>query len=151
MTQIGGTKVRPALILASASPRRRELISKLGVPFRVVVADIDEQVLPRQSPHDLTMRLSQTKALTIAGRLLDGADDPMADDPVRPGSRHRRRIGWRHPEQAVGCGRGAQDAPAPARAHPPGLHRPCRGGRRNHWLVQRRRDARQDASLLTTR
>ena len=75
------------LILASASPRRRELLAALGLPFRVVVADIDEQVLPREAPDALTMRLSETKALTISGRValkggeLSGAAD-WAKEPI---------------------------------------------------------------------
>lgn len=69
------------LILASASPRRRELLTALGVPFQVVVADIDEQVLPRETPPALTMRLSQTKALTVAGRIaLEAGEQAAAPD-----------------------------------------------------------------------
>ena len=73
------------VVLASASPRRRDLLAALGVAFRVAVADIDEQVLPREAPDALTMRLSQTKALTVAARLLvDGDLDVSARDGAEP-------------------------------------------------------------------
>jgi MAF protein len=69
VSEPSGSSPHVDLILASASPRRRELLTALKLPFRVVVADVDEQVLPREAPDALTMRLSQTKALTIAGRV----------------------------------------------------------------------------------
>ncbi len=60
------------LILASASPRRRELLSLLGLPFSVQVADVDEQPLPGELPVDMVVRLSVAKAQAIAARLQAG-------------------------------------------------------------------------------
>src|SRR5438876_7879606 len=54
------------LILASASPRRRHLLGVLGLPFEVVVADVDETPLADEAPEALASRLAQSKALTIA-------------------------------------------------------------------------------------
>ena len=54
------------LILASASPRRRELLSNLNFPFEVVPADIDESFTSEDHPFDLVRRLSVTKAETVA-------------------------------------------------------------------------------------
>ena len=39
-----------SLILASASPRRKELLEKFGIPFRIRVADIDETMDPGKLP-----------------------------------------------------------------------------------------------------
>jgi len=50
------------LLLASASPRRRELLALLGLPFEVTVADVDEDPLTDESPATLAARLSQAKA-----------------------------------------------------------------------------------------
>ena len=56
------------IILASQSPRRRELLSLVGIPHEVVPADIDESVLPHESPASHTERLARSKAETIALR-----------------------------------------------------------------------------------
>lgn len=54
------------LILASASPRRRELMRLYGVPFSVGAADIDETMNPAMSPADEVARVSRLKAAAIA-------------------------------------------------------------------------------------
>ena len=53
------------LILASASPRRQELLKLFGVPFAVRVADIDETMDPAASPFDEVGRVSRLKALAV--------------------------------------------------------------------------------------
>lgn len=53
------------LILASASPRRRELLSLFGIPFTVRAADIDETMDPGRNPYDEVARLSKAKALAV--------------------------------------------------------------------------------------
>ena len=53
------------LILASASPRRKELLEKFGVPFLIRVADIDETMDPGNSPFDEVARVSRRKALAV--------------------------------------------------------------------------------------
>ena len=66
------TEGRPAndsqLILASASPRRRELLQQIGLRFRVVVAAVDESVLEGESPADYVVRLARAKALEVQQR-----------------------------------------------------------------------------------
>ena len=52
-------------ILASASPRRQELLKLFGIPFTVRVADIDETMDPAASPFDEVGRVSRRKALAI--------------------------------------------------------------------------------------
>ncbi len=59
------------LILASASPRRQELLKLFGLPFTVRVADIDETMDSGKSPYDEVGRVSRLKALAISR----GADD----------------------------------------------------------------------------
>ena len=66
------------IILASASPRRTELMSLAGIEFSVVPADICEDVLPQEIPAEHVMRLSREKADAVAaatnGRFFVGAD-----------------------------------------------------------------------------
>jgi septum formation protein len=56
------------LILASTSPYRRELLSRLRVPFEVVAPGVDEAALPGETPARLARRLAAAKALAVAGR-----------------------------------------------------------------------------------
>jgi len=65
----------PAILLASRSPRRRELLDQLGVPFEVLDVAIDETPEPGESPSDYVLRLAAGKAL--AGRGLR-AEEPRA-------------------------------------------------------------------------
>lgn len=55
----------PTLCLASVSPRRRELLSQIGVPHIVAGADIDEAMLPGEGPRAYVVRLAREKALAI--------------------------------------------------------------------------------------
>ena len=59
------------LVLASGSPRRRELLALLGLPFDVIPVDLDESVRPGESAVDLVRRLAIDKAGAIV--------DPDAD------------------------------------------------------------------------
>ncbi|CAI8014379.1 dTTP/UTP pyrophosphatase [Geodia barretti] len=54
------------VVLASASPRRRELLSGLGIKFRVAPSNIPEDQLPDESATDMVRRLSREKALASA-------------------------------------------------------------------------------------
>ena len=55
------------LILASASPRRLDLLARIGiVPDEVVPADIDESVPPSERPRDHALRLAREKAAAVA-------------------------------------------------------------------------------------
>ena len=57
----------PPLVLASASPRRIELLAQVGItPDRIVPADIDETPLKGETPPRLAERLARTKAETVA-------------------------------------------------------------------------------------
>jgi len=55
----------PQIVLASASPRRRELLQQIGVVFRVVVAHLTERPLPGELPGDFVLRMAREKALEV--------------------------------------------------------------------------------------
>ena len=98
------------LVLASGSPRRRELLAQLGVPFTVVPADVDETPLPGESPRDLVRRLAVAKAAAVVGR-------------SRPGGGHHRRGRRRDPRQAGRRRRRHAHAPPALGTVAPGAHR----------------------------
>lgn len=66
------------LILASRSPRRREILSRLGIAFSVQPGEVDEAGVTRADPAELVERLALAKALDVAGSreraLVIGAD-----------------------------------------------------------------------------
>ena len=53
------------LVLASASPRRRELLASLGLEFEISVPNIEESSLPNEQPRDFVERLAREKAAAI--------------------------------------------------------------------------------------
>jgi septum formation protein len=63
-----------ALILASGSPRRRELLELLRVPFTVVIPEVDESQQPGERPLALVRRLAVDKAAAVEGGLVLAAD-----------------------------------------------------------------------------
>ena len=67
------------LILASGSPRRREILTAAGLSFRVEVPGIEEQPLPGEAPRDYVRRLARDKAMAIAP---DMGDVVLAADTV---------------------------------------------------------------------
>lgn len=56
----------PSIILASASPRRAELLQQIGLNFSVLPADIDETPEPDETPEHYVERLAREKALAVA-------------------------------------------------------------------------------------
>ncbi len=75
------------LILASQSPRRRELLSQLGYQFECLPADIDESPLRGESPSDYVTRLAHKKALYVAKNQPDttivlGSDTSVIKDGI---------------------------------------------------------------------
>ena len=76
-----------AVILASRSPRRQELLQRLGVQFEVDSADIDETPHPGEAPPALVQRLARQKAEAVAAHYPDhvvlGADTiVVVDDDI---------------------------------------------------------------------
>jgi MAF protein len=73
---------KPILILASNSPRRRQLLALTGLPFMVFVADVDESQLANESPSDYVLRLAETKARAVhadADQIILAADTTVVD------------------------------------------------------------------------
>jgi len=75
--------IHAALVLASASPRRRELLAQIGiVPARVAAAGLDEAPLRRELPRAHALRLAEAKARAVAAEnpdaLVLGADTVVA-------------------------------------------------------------------------
>ncbi len=72
------------IVLASASPRRVELLASAGVEFTVHAGDVIEEVLPGETPEDHVVRLAREKALNVAarvaGRFFIGADTVVVCD-----------------------------------------------------------------------
>jgi septum formation protein len=71
-----------SIVLASASPRRRELLRQVGVEFRVVVAAVDESVLQDETPAAYVVRVARDKALEVLAREGDGLPVLGADTAV---------------------------------------------------------------------
>lgn len=67
------------IILASQSPRRKELMGLFGIPFTVRVADIDETMDPAKAPYDEVARVSRLKALAVSR---DKTDIVIAADTI---------------------------------------------------------------------
>ena len=74
----------PRIVLASSSPRRRELLTLIGIPHAVRPADIDETYLAGEQPRGHAERLAREKAATIAARepeaLIIGSDTIVVVD-----------------------------------------------------------------------
>lgn len=74
------------IILASASPRRRELLARVGLEFQVIPSTADENILPDETPKQHVVRLSQAKARQVsrrgdvAGRWFIGSDTIVVRD-----------------------------------------------------------------------
>ena len=88
--------MHPKIILASTSPYRRELLSRLGLPFEVSNPDTDESRLPGEAPEAMALRLSESKARAVAeafpGSLIIGSDQVATVDGKiygKPGTHER--------------------------------------------------------------
>src|SRR5882762_6774648 len=79
------------IVLASGSPRRRQLLDMIGLEFRVVPPDVDESLGPSEQPEGYVTRLAREKATTVAAR-------------ERGAARQGRRV--RDPGQGRGAGGG---------------------------------------------
>jgi septum formation protein len=70
------------LILASASPRRAQILRDAGVAFTVLSSAVDETPYPGESPHELVRRLANAKAELVAARAVGPAIVVAADTIV---------------------------------------------------------------------
>ncbi len=82
------------VILASASPRRRELMALITTEFEIITADVDETIAKGTSPSDAVMELSYKKAKAVSdihkGRTVIGADTVVVCDDVILGKPENR-------------------------------------------------------------
>ncbi|MBL8952225.1 MAG: septum formation inhibitor Maf [Myxococcaceae bacterium] len=67
-----------SFVLASGSPRRRELLQRLGLDFTVQPADLDESLRAGEAPHAYVERLARAKAAAVPGDLVLAADTTVA-------------------------------------------------------------------------
>jgi septum formation protein len=74
------------LVLASGSPRRRELLARLGVEFEVVHPDIDESVRRGETPVEYVCRLAAEKADAVAAHLAGSAPVAGITTGITPGA-----------------------------------------------------------------
>jgi septum formation protein len=74
----------PPLLLASASPRRRGLLARLGLPFETTVSGVDEDAFSEPSPEgmvrELAIRKAEAVAASLAAGLVIGADTTVVLD-----------------------------------------------------------------------
>ncbi|HET9589052.1 MAG TPA: Maf family protein [Anaerolineales bacterium] len=72
--------LKPGLILASNSPRRRQLLALAGWTFNVSAADVNEDPRPNESPPDYVLRLAESKARAAAIAMADADQIVLAAD-----------------------------------------------------------------------
>jgi septum formation protein len=93
------------LVLASGSPRRRQLLEMLGLPFVAAAANVQELRLPREAPAAYARRLARDKARAVPGAWVLGADtivvqgDAVLEKPLDAGDALRMLLqlnGRRH-------------------------------------------------------
>ncbi len=72
------------LVLASGSPRRRELLAQAGYAFDVQAADVDESLRLGERPDAYVKRLAEEKARAVFERVVNGAPGHSADTPGGP-------------------------------------------------------------------
>jgi septum formation protein len=70
------------LILASASPRRAEILRDAGIPFAILSSAVDETPFPEETPHQHVQRLADAKAELVAARAVGPAIVIAADTVV---------------------------------------------------------------------
>lgn len=91
---INRDKIKKRIILASASPRRKELMEKTGLDFEVVVSKIDENSICCDTPSAYAANLALSKACQVAAdnpdALVIGADTIVVRDTILGKPAHRR-------------------------------------------------------------
>lgn len=87
------------LVLASTSPYRRELLGRLGLPFETTSPNVDETVLPGETPEQLVKRLAESKARAVesdySDALIIGSDQvAVLDNTIlgKPGNHEKALV-----------------------------------------------------------
>ncbi|HEY8051118.1 MAG TPA: Maf family nucleotide pyrophosphatase [Ramlibacter sp.] len=95
------TAIAPSrrIVLGSSSPYRRELLSRLRVPFDIELPEVDEAPRTGEAPRDIALRLAVEKARAVARKHPDAAvigSDQVADlggEPLGKPGTHERAVG----------------------------------------------------------
>jgi len=141
------------LLLASASPRRRQLLSRAGLRFEVRPAEVDESVLSGETPRDHAARLAEAKARAVAStlggsppRIVLGADTivVLGDRIIGKPSDAAHAVAML--EDLVGRTHRVITAVAVLRSDNPELHRTCIESRVSMRSAQREEIRRYVAS-----
>ncbi len=74
--------MKSKLVLASSSPRRKELLQKIGFEFKIIKPDIDEIILDNENPEDFVARIAKEKATKVSTIVEDPATVIAADTVV---------------------------------------------------------------------
>src|SRR3954462_6308053 len=114
----------PDLVLASASPRRRELLAGLGVRFTLRAADLDETPRPGEDPETTVLRLAREKAAAVArpgGLVLAAGTDGGLDGGIPGQPRTRTWCSTATP----GASPGPPRTPAACSPASPAASTPC--------------------------
>jgi len=69
-------KAEKKIVLASASPRRKQMFKDMGLPFEVIPADIDESIYPGETPVEFAVRTAGEKGMVVATRLAGDGQRP---------------------------------------------------------------------------
>lgn len=59
------------VILGSSSARRKEVLAKMGIPFEIMTADIDEKAIRREDPKEMVLAIAQAKAEALLSRITE--------------------------------------------------------------------------------
>jgi septum formation protein len=78
------------LVLASASPRRKELLERIGFAVKIVPAEIEEIMEPEEDPTEFVKRMSRTKVLSVVNRLKGTMAPPVEAQGQRTVGRKKR-------------------------------------------------------------
>src|SRR5688572_15391244 len=106
----------PPVVLASQSPRRKELLAVLGIPFSVMPAAIDETPKPGEAPEAFAIRIAREKAIEVSGKVsqslvlaadtivtIDGEILGKPSDPKHAAAMLQRLSGRKHSVYTAIC------------------------------------------------
>ncbi len=82
MTILLRSRVNISLLLASASPRRQELIALLGLPFAILPAHVDEESVIEPDPVATTLAIARLKGRRVAAMMQDAANGHHAEATI---------------------------------------------------------------------
>lgn len=117
-----GERMYLPIVLASTSPRRRELLKQIGLDFSVVPADVDERALPGERAEVHALRLAREKAEVVAGKIARGVviaadtivvlDGQILGKPAGPADARRMLAQLSGREHSVMTGIAVAEVPA---------------------------------------